>query len=97
MFSRWALYEDRDWPRDRQIWLGVRHHIMPAAHAVLNAAGGSLLGPDGEELDYDLVEDILNPWFLATTGRKWVVSGSSARFSASNSLAVPDSFLVVNS
>ena len=43
-----------------------------AAHAVLNAAGGSLLGPDGEELDYDLVEDILNPWFLATTGGKWV-------------------------
>ena len=43
-----------------------------AAHAVLIAAGGSLLGPDGEELDYDLVEDILNPWFLATSGRKWV-------------------------
>ena len=43
-----------------------------AAHAVLNAAGGSLLGPDGEELDYDLVEDILNPWFLATSDRKWV-------------------------
>ena len=43
-----------------------------AAHAVLNAAGGSLLGPDGEELDYDLVEDILNPWFLATSGGKWV-------------------------
>ena len=43
-----------------------------AAHAVLNAAGGSLLGPDGAELDYDLVEDILNPWFLATSGGKWV-------------------------
>lgn len=43
-----------------------------AAHAVLNSAGGNLLGPDGAELDYDLVEDILNPWFLATSNGKWV-------------------------
>jgi 3'(2'), 5'-bisphosphate nucleotidase len=43
-----------------------------AAHAVLNAAGGCLLGPDGDELDYDLVEEILNPWFLATSSKKWV-------------------------
>ena len=43
-----------------------------AAHAVLNAAGGSLLGPDGAELDYDLVENILNPWFFATSNGKWV-------------------------
>ena len=43
-----------------------------AAHAVLNGAGGNLLGPDGEELDYDLVEDILNPWFFATSNGKWV-------------------------
>ena len=39
-----------------------------AAHAVLNSAGGNLLGPDGDELDYDIVRDILNPWFLATSG-----------------------------
>jgi 3'(2'), 5'-bisphosphate nucleotidase len=43
-----------------------------AAHAVLNAAGGSLLGPDGAEIDYDLVGDILNPWYFATSNGKWV-------------------------
>ena len=43
-----------------------------AAHAVLNAAGDNLLRPDGEELDYDLGGDILNPWFFATSGGKWV-------------------------
>ena len=43
-----------------------------AAHAVLNAAGGSLLGPGGKEIDYDLVEDVLNPWFLATSDGKCV-------------------------
>lgn len=43
-----------------------------AAHAVLNAAGGNLIGPDGEELDYDLVNDLLNPPFLATYDSKWV-------------------------
>ena len=43
-----------------------------AAHAVLNAAGGNLVGPDGEELDYDITEEVLNPWFLATSGGKWV-------------------------
>jgi 3'(2'), 5'-bisphosphate nucleotidase len=39
-----------------------------AAHAVLNAAGGSLVDPSGRELDYDIKEEILNPWFLATSG-----------------------------
>lgn len=39
-----------------------------AAHAVLNSAGGNLLNPDGNELDYDIERDILNPWFLATSG-----------------------------
>lgn len=43
-----------------------------AAHAILKTAGGSLLGPDGEEIDYDLVKNVLNPWFLATSTRKWV-------------------------
>lgn len=43
-----------------------------AAHAILNAAGGNIIGPDGVELDYDVTEDILNPWFLATSDRKWV-------------------------
>jgi 3'(2'), 5'-bisphosphate nucleotidase len=39
-----------------------------AAHAILNSAGGNLLGPDGNELDYDIKEEVLNPWFLATSG-----------------------------
>ncbi len=39
-----------------------------AAHAVLNSAGGNLLNPNGNELDYDIERDILNPWFLATSG-----------------------------
>ena len=43
-----------------------------AAHAVLNAAGGSLLGPDGQEIDYDLIENVLNPWYFATSNGKWV-------------------------
>ena len=39
-----------------------------AAHAVLNAAGGCLLDSSGQELDYDIKTEILNPWFLATSG-----------------------------
>ena len=39
-----------------------------AAHAILNSAGGNLLNPDGNELDYDIERNILNPWFLATSG-----------------------------
>ena len=39
-----------------------------AAHAILNASGGQLLGPEGVELDYDIHGEILNPWFLATSG-----------------------------
>ena len=39
-----------------------------AAHAVLNAAGGCLVDPSGQELDYDIMTEILNPWFLATSG-----------------------------
>lgn len=43
-----------------------------AAHAVLNSAGGELLGPNGIEIDYDLVNDFLNPWFIATYNSRWV-------------------------
>ena len=38
-----------------------------AAHAVLIAAGGAILAPDGNELDYNK-PDVLNPWFFATGG-----------------------------
>ena len=43
-----------------------------AAHAVLNAAGGNLMGPHGAEIDYDLIENILNPWYFATSNGRWV-------------------------
>ena len=42
-----------------------------AAHAVLNAAGGNLLSPDGEEISYDVPGRILNPWYFATSNNKW--------------------------
>lgn len=38
-----------------------------AAHAVLAAAGGDILAPDGNSLAYNK-EDVLNPWFFATGG-----------------------------
>lgn len=43
-----------------------------AAHAILNAAGGHILDPNGGELDYDIVNDWLNPPFLATGDTKWI-------------------------
>ena len=43
-----------------------------AAHAVLSSAGGALVDPTGSELDYDLVDEVLNPWFMATSDGKWV-------------------------
>ena len=43
-----------------------------AAHAILNSAGGMLIGPDGEELDYDLENRRLNPPFIAANDSRWV-------------------------
>ena len=44
---------------------------IAAAHAVVSAAGGSVLGPNGEPLDYDVMEDVLNPHFLVTSDDRW--------------------------
>jgi 3'(2'), 5'-bisphosphate nucleotidase len=44
---------------------------IAAAHAVVAAAGGSIIGPDGKELDYDLVENVLNPFFMVTSTSHW--------------------------
>ena len=44
---------------------------IAAAHAVVESAGGFVLGPDCQTLDYDLVEDVLNPYFLITCSAEW--------------------------
>ena len=44
---------------------------IAAAHAVVETAGGFVMGPDCQTLDYDLVEDVLNPYFLVTCSAKW--------------------------
>ena len=44
---------------------------IAAAHAVVSAAGGSVLGPMGEPLDYDVMEGVLNPYFLVTSDDRW--------------------------
>ena len=44
---------------------------IAAAHAVVVSAGGFVLGPDCQTLDYDLIEDVLNPYFLVTCSAEW--------------------------
>ena len=44
---------------------------IAAAHAVVEAAGGIVVGPDGRNLDYNLVDDVLNPYFLVACSPKW--------------------------
>jgi len=47
---------------------------IAAAHAVVSAAGGIVLDPDGKTLDYDLVNDVLNPYFLVAADDRWTSS-----------------------
>jgi 3'(2'), 5'-bisphosphate nucleotidase len=44
---------------------------IAAAHAVVSGAGGIVVGPTGATLDYDLVEDVLNPFFLVAADGRW--------------------------
>ena len=44
---------------------------IAAAHAVVSGAGGVVIGPDGKTLDYDLVEEVLNPYFLVAADNRW--------------------------
>ena len=44
---------------------------IAAAHAVVESSGGFVLGPNCQSLDYDLVEDVLNPYFLVTCSTDW--------------------------
>ena len=47
---------------------------IAAAHAVVEAAGGMVLDPEGKTLDYDLVDEILNPYFLVAADDRWTQS-----------------------
>ena len=44
---------------------------IAAAHAVVTGAGGVVIGPEGTTLDYDLVENVLNPYFLVAADSRW--------------------------
>ena len=44
---------------------------IAAAHAVVESAGGFVLGPDCRPLDYDLVDEVLNPYFLVACSADW--------------------------
>tara|TARA_B100001287_G_C22566698_1_gene474216 strand:+ start:83 stop:883 length:801 start_codon:yes stop_codon:yes gene_type:complete len=44
---------------------------IAAAHAVVEAAGGFVLSPHCEPLEYDLVDEVLNPYFLVACSTKW--------------------------
>ena len=44
---------------------------IAAAHAVVEAAGGFVLSPHCEPLVYDLVDQVLNPYFLVASSTKW--------------------------
>lgn len=44
---------------------------IAAAHAVVVAAGGIVINPEGRTLDYDLVDEILNPFFLVAADDRW--------------------------
>ncbi len=41
-----------------------------AGHALLEAAGGALLGLDGQPLTYNRSESLLSPYFLAVADRE---------------------------
>ena len=45
---------------------------IAAAHSVVASAGGSVVGPEGNALDYDVIDEVLNPFFLVTSDDKWV-------------------------
>ena len=44
---------------------------IAAAHAVVSAAGGVLIDSQGKNLDYNLVDDIINPYFMVAADDRW--------------------------
>ncbi len=44
---------------------------IAAAHAIVEAAGGLVNGPDAKRLDYDIVDEVLNPYLLVECNDDW--------------------------
>lgn len=45
---------------------------IAAAHAVVSSAGGLVIDPKGKTLDYDLVDNVLNPYFMVAADERWI-------------------------
>ena len=45
---------------------------IAAAHSVVASAGGAVVGPQGRTLDYDVIDEVLNPFFLVTSDDRWI-------------------------
>ena len=45
---------------------------IAAAHAVVSSAGGLVIDPEGKTLDYDLVDNVLNPYFMVAADERWI-------------------------
>ena len=45
---------------------------IAAAHSVVASAGGAVVGPRGRTLDYDVIDEVLNPFFLVTSDDRWI-------------------------
>ena len=44
---------------------------IAAAHAIVSSAGGLVLNPQGNTLNYDITGDVLNPHFLIASDNRW--------------------------
>jgi 3'(2'), 5'-bisphosphate nucleotidase len=44
---------------------------IAAAHAVVSSAGGLVLNPRGDTLTYDIINNMLNPYFLIAADNRW--------------------------
>ena len=44
---------------------------IAAAHGIVDAAGVIGVGPNAKRLDYDIVDEVLNPYFLVACSDDW--------------------------
>ncbi len=47
---------------------------IAAAHAIVEAAGGIVVDPDAKRLDYDIIDEVLNPFFLVACSDDWNIA-----------------------